>query len=80
MQPRGGGGFCLHSVSVLLRGAGARHTRPPSSSVADGASLALIERVPKGAAVRMPSCVASGERPLHVLTGPATSRFGVDYP
>ena len=53
---------------------------PPSSSVADGASLALIECVPKGAAVRVPSCVASGERPLHVLPGPATSHFGVDYP
>lgn len=66
--------------SVMPWGAGACPILPPSSSVVDGASLALIRTVPKRAAMCMPSCVALGEHPLHLLPGPATSCFGVDYP
>lgn len=82
MQPRAGGGgdFCFHSVFSYAAGAGACRIPPPSSSVVDGASLALIGTVPKRAAACVPSCVALGEHPLHLLPGPATSRFGVDYP
>ena len=71
-----GWGRLLFSLSFqLCRGAaGACPILPPSSSVVDGASLALIGTVPKRAAVCMPLCVALGEHPLHLFT-PRPSNF-----
>ena len=71
---------CPLSFQLCCRGARACHILPPTSSVTDGASLALTGTMLKGAAVCMPSSVASGEHPLHSLPGPTTSHFGVDDP